>query len=190
MPHGPSSTDYFPLSLHDALPISLGFMQQIPDERFLLQEEELVDRLAVLLAGRAAEQIVFGQVSTGASNDLERATALARRMVCEFGMSDSIGPISLMTQESPFLSSANDAVHAPFSEVTAREIDLEMQGLVSTAAKNAREIRETERDLLEAVAERLLEKEVIERDEFLEILRTYREEEEGCAREAALPLGK
>jgi len=169
---------------------ALGFMQQIPDERFLLQEEELVDRLAVLLAGRAAEQIVFGQVSTGASNDLERATALARRMVCEFGMSDSIGPISLMTQESPFLSSANDAVHAPFSEVTAREIDLEIQGLVSTAAKNAREILETERELLEAVAERLLEKEVIERDEFLEILRTYREEEEGCAREAALPLGK
>src|SRR5690625_6937288 len=76
MPHGPSSTDYFPLSLHDALPISLGFMQQIPDERFLLQEEELVDRLAVLLAGRAAEQIVFGQVSTGASNEDRKSTRL------------------------------------------------------------------------------------------------------------------
>src|SRR5207249_5529141 len=78
---------------------ALGYMQQTPEDRNLLQEDELMDRLAVLLGGRAAEQIAFGKFSTGASNDLERATGLARRMICEFGMSSVIGPVAFQTSE-------------------------------------------------------------------------------------------
>src|SRR5205823_12882251 len=73
---------------------ALGYMQQTAEDRHLLQEDELMDRLAILLGGRAAEQVTFGKLSTGASNDLERASDLARRMVCEFGMSTSVGPVS------------------------------------------------------------------------------------------------
>src|SRR5690606_13399505 len=83
---------------------ALGFMQQIPEERLLLQEDELRGRLAVLLGGRAAERLVFGQVSTGASNDLERATQLAQRMVTEFGMSRALGPVAYARRESRFLA--------------------------------------------------------------------------------------
>jgi cell division protease FtsH len=153
---------------------ALGFMQQIPDERFILQQDELVDRLAVLLGGRAAEQVIFGQVSTGASNDLERATGLARRMVCEFGMSEALGPVALVTQESSFLPSAGREAPAAFSEVTAREIDQEIMSLVTAAADRAREILENDRGLLETVAQRLLRDEVIERPEFLDILAEHR----------------
>jgi cell division protease FtsH len=153
---------------------ALGFMQQIPDERFLLQQDELVDRLAVLLGGRAAEQVIFGQVSTGASNDLERATGLARRMVCEFGMSEALGPVALTVQENSFLPSSGQAAPTAFSESTAREIDREIKDLVSTAANRAREILENDRDLLELVAQKLLKDEVIERPEFLEIIDEYR----------------
>jgi cell division protease FtsH len=153
---------------------ALGFMQQIPDERFLLQEDELLDRLAVLLGGRAAEQVIFGQVSTGASNDLERATGLARRMVCEFGMSETLGPVALSTREGGFLPSSGGEAPTTFSEVTAREIDQEIQSLVSDAERRAREILENDRELLETVAQRLLADEVIERPEFLSILEEHR----------------
>ena len=74
---------------------ALGYMQQTPEDRNLLQEDELMDRLAVLLGGRAAEHVAFGKFSTGAANDLERATNLARRMICEFGMSPAIGPVDV-----------------------------------------------------------------------------------------------
>ena len=77
---------------------ALGYMQQTPEDRNLLQEDELMDRLAVLLGGRAAEHVAFGKFSTGAANDLERATTLARRMVCEFGMSTTIGPVDVPGQ--------------------------------------------------------------------------------------------
>ena len=76
---------------------ALGYMQQTPEDRNLLQEDELMDRLAVLLGGTAAEHIAFGKFSTGAANDLERATGLARRMICEFGMSTGMGPVTFQT---------------------------------------------------------------------------------------------
>jgi len=154
---------------------ALGYMQQIPEERFLLQEDELLGRLTVLLGGRAAEQITFGQVSTGASNDLERATAIARRMVCEFGMSEKLGPVALVTRDGGFLPSAGSE-HTAFSETTAREIDSEIQGLVREAADRARTILEEQAELLEVVAQKLLTDEVIERDEFLQLLAEHRGE--------------
>jgi cell division protease FtsH len=154
---------------------ALGYMQQIPDERFLLQEDELLDRLAVLLGGRAAEQIIFGQVSTGASNDLERATSIARRMVCEFGMSEALGPVALTSREGGFLPSTNQELPAAFSEKTAQLIDREVQNLVSAAADRARTTIERDRALLETLAQKLLADEVIEQPEFLEIVAAHRQ---------------
>jgi cell division protease FtsH len=153
---------------------ALGYMQQIPDERFLYQHDELLDRLAVLLGGRAAEQVTFGQVSTGASNDLERATSIARRMVCEFGMSEALGPVALATRDGGYLASAAQDGARTFSETTAREIDREVQTLVSEAADRARTILEQDGELLETLAQRLLEDEVIEREDFLALLAEYR----------------
>jgi cell division protease FtsH len=157
---------------------ALGFMQQIPDERFLLQHDELLDRLAVLLGGRAAERVVFGQVSTGASNDLERATTIARRMVCEFGMSELLGPVALASNGGEsFLPTAGQPATTTVSEETAREIDQEIQALVSAAADRAEEILRSDRELLETVARKLLDDEVIEQPEFNRILAEHRGEE-------------
>ncbi len=145
-------------------------MQQLPEERHLWQQDELLDRLAVLLGGRAAEQVVFGKVSTGASNDLERATDLARRMVCEFGMSEALGPVAYARQESRFLHTGRGDAGRATSEATAREIEMEVQALVSAAFRRAREILERRCPALEAVARHLLEHEVMEREALLRIL--------------------
>ncbi len=149
---------------------ALGYMQQLPEERMLFQEDELHDRLAVLLGGRAAEQVVFGKVSTGASNDLERATDLARRMVCEFGMSATIGPVVYARQESRFLHTRAESGAVAASEATAREIEMEVQALVTGAFERACRILERRRPEFEAVARHLLEHEVMEREDLLRIL--------------------
>mgnify|MGYP001217567482 CR=1 FL=1 len=153
---------------------ALGYMQQLPEERMLFQQDELHDRLTVLLGGRAAEQLVFGKVSTGASNDLERATDLARRMVCEFGMSETIGPVVYARQESRFLHARGEAGAVAASEATAREIEKEVQALVTGAFERACGILERRRREFEAVARHLLEHEVMERDELLRILQGSR----------------
>ena len=153
---------------------ALGYMQQLPEERHLWQEDELLDRLAVLLGGRAAEQVTFGKVSTGASNDLERATDLARRMVCEFGMSTTIGPVAYARQDTRFLQSGRSDVSRTTSEATAREIEIEVQGLVSAAFTRAREILESRRDGFERVARYLLEHEVMDGDELERVLEGMR----------------
>ena len=151
---------------------ALGYMQQVPDERNLMQQDELLDRLCVLLGGRAAEQLVFGQVSTGAANDLERATALARRMVCEFGMSEALGPVAYVRREGRFLGGAGGEVPGSYSETTAWAIDREVQALVTGALERSLELLARNRESLEAVAERLLAQEVMERAELLSILGT------------------
>jgi len=146
---------------------ALGFMQQIPEERYLLQEDELRDRLAVLLAGRAAEELTFGKVSTGASNDLERATELARRMVCEFGMSRVIGPMAYAGRGAQYLPEQRN----PAGPASADgRIDDEVRGLLAGAYDRARDVLERRRVALTAVAERLLDREVIDRDELVELL--------------------
>src|SRR5690606_8503010 len=109
---------------------ALGYTQQLPtDDRYLIQRQELYDRIAVLLAGRAAEEIVFGEISTGAGNDLERATDIARRMVAELGMSSRIGPVNLMRRQSAFLPGAESS-RGEYSEATAQVIDAEVQRLL------------------------------------------------------------
>ncbi len=149
---------------------ALGYMQQTPEDRHLLQEDELMDRLAVLLGGRAAEQVVFGKLSTGASNDLERATDLARRMVCEFGMSAAVGPVSFPRREVRDRSSDRDA--AMSEQVTVR-IESEVDALLSRAFERACQELTIRRAALDAVASTLLDKGTVDRDELLRIMKAH-----------------
>ena len=156
---------------------ALGYTQQLPtDERYLIQRQELHDRIAVLLAGRAAEEIVFGEISTGAGNDLERATDIARRMVAELGMSARIGPVNHMRRQSSFLQGAEDG-RGNYSEATAQIIDAEVQRLLVDGYNRAIEMLRKDRSILEQLARMLLDKEVVERDELRELM--------GVARDAA-----
>jgi cell division protease FtsH len=142
---------------------ALGYMQQTPEDRHLLQEDELMDRLAVLLGGRAAEQLVFGKLSTGASNDLERANDLARRMVCEFGMSQSVGPVSLQPRDARDRSSDR-------SEHINAHIESEVQALLSRAFARACQDLADHRAALDLVASTLLEQGSLDRDELIDIM--------------------
>ncbi len=142
---------------------ALGYVQQTAEDRHLLQEDELMDRLAVLLGGRAAEHVVFGKLSTGASNDLERATDLARRMVCEFGMSGSVGPVS-------FGPRGNGDRPAQMSEAVTGRIETEVQSLLARAFDRACGELTASRAALDAVAAAFLERGGLDRDERLQIM--------------------
>ena len=147
---------------------ALGYTLQRPTEdRYLLSKKELEDRIAVLLAGRAAEEVVFEEVSTGAQNDLQRATDMARSMVTEYGMSERFGPHAMGgTPRSLFLGGGNGASHLDISEATQREVDEEVEKILDGASARAREILTERRDDLEALTERLLEQETIGGDEL------------------------
>jgi cell division protease FtsH len=142
---------------------ALGYTQQLPDEeRYLMSEPELRDRIAVLLGGRSAEEIVFGFATTGAQDDLKKATEIARRMVMEFGMSEAVGPINIADGGSRFLSPAfrrGDDV----SEETEVAIDREVKAILTEARERARTIVSDHRSDLDALAKELLEKESLDR---------------------------
>ena len=148
---------------------ALGYMQQTPEDRNLLQEDELMDRLAVLLGGRAAEHIAFGKYSTGAANDLERATGLARRMVCEFGMSSTIGPVAFPTNDNRGRR-AGDSGSGEWSEEATGRIETEVQTLLTRAFDNAVATLSRRRAVLDGMAEALLIQGSLEREEFLALL--------------------
>jgi cell division protease FtsH len=148
---------------------ALGYTQQLPtDDRYLVQRQELKDRLAVLMGGRAAEEIVFGDTSTGAGNDLERATDMARRMVAELGMSPKLGPVNFARRQSAFLQAENG--HIDYSEATAQLIDGELQLLLVEGYDRALDILRQDRDILDRLAQLLLDKEVVERDELRKLM--------------------
>ncbi len=150
---------------------ALGHTLQLPtDERYLLTVEELQNRLAVLLGGRAAEVIVFGQVSTGAQNDLERATKIARRMVTEYGMSEKMGPVSYEQERPNIFLGGGMGTQKDYSPETAREIDEEVKRMVSKAEELALRTLTEHRGLLERIARRLSEVELLEREEIQKIL--------------------
>ncbi|MFN4278835.1 ATP-dependent zinc metalloprotease FtsH4 [Thermosynechococcus sp.] len=149
---------------------ALGYTLQLPTEdRFLLDEQELRAQIATLLGGRSAEEIVFGTITTGAANDLQRATDLAERMVRSYGMSKVLGPLAFEQQQSTFLTS-NGMMLRAVSEETAQAIDREVKEIVEAAHQQALNILKENRDLLEAIAQKLLEKEVIEGEELHELL--------------------
>jgi cell division protease FtsH len=153
---------------------ALGYTLQLPTEdRYLLTRSELLDRLAVLLGGRAAEQITYGEVSTGAQNDLQRAADIARRMVKEYGMSERLGAVAFEPERRPLFLPAGDGLGLggkAYSEETAREIDEEVKRIVDETEARVREIL-TQRDGdLKAIAQRLLQKEVLEGQELRQLL--------------------
>ncbi|HXZ60498.1 MAG TPA: ATP-dependent zinc metalloprotease FtsH [Steroidobacteraceae bacterium] len=144
---------------------ALGYTQQQPTEdRYLLKHGELLDRLDVLLGGRGAEQLVFRELSTGAQNDLQRATDLARDMVTRYGMSESLGPATFAAARRPlFLPESGAAPRAEYSERTAEVIDDEVRKLLVAAEQRVRETLVARGTQLTAVAQELLRHEVIDR---------------------------
>jgi cell division protease FtsH len=139
-------------------------MQRPLEDRYLLTEPELRDRLVILLGGRTAEELSFGQISTGAQNDLERATEIARAMVTEYGMSGKLGPLSFghngfRGREGQILFPAE---RQEMSEATARLVDEEVSKLVNDAHNRAREILQSRKDLMAKLSAVLMTREVIE----------------------------
>jgi len=151
---------------------ALGYTMQLPTEdRYLMTKTELEDRMAVMMGGRVAEEVIFDEISTGAQNDLFRATDVARSMVREYGMSAHLGPITFERERRPlFLETVMPPGTKDYSEATAQEIDREVANLVDRAYRRAKEILERERPLLEKAAKILLEKEVLEGEELRAIL--------------------
>lgn len=142
---------------------ALGYTLQLPTEdRFLLSETELRGQIATMLGGRSAEEIVFGSITTGAANDLQRATDLAERMVMTYGMSKVLGPQAYEQQQASFLGNGSSNQRRAVSEETAEAIDQEIKEIVETAHQQALDILQSNRDLLETITAKLLETEVIE----------------------------
>ncbi|MEH1850113.1 MAG: ATP-dependent zinc metalloprotease FtsH4 [Nostoc sp.] len=151
---------------------ALGYTLQLPTEdRFLMNEAELRGQIATLLGGRSAEEIVFNSITTGASNDLQRATDLAERMVTAYGMSKVLGPLAYQQgQQAAFLGNGGANPRRAVSEETSKAIDSEVKEIVETAHEQALEILRQNRDLLEAIATQLLETEVIEGEKLHSLL--------------------
>ena len=150
---------------------ALGYTLQLPtEERFLNSKEELQGQIATLLGGRSAEEIVFGKITTGAANDLQRATDLAEQMVGTYGMSDTLGPLAYDKQGGgQFLGRGNNPRRS-VSDATAQAIDKEVRGLVDKAHDDALAILRQNMALLESIAQQILEKEVIEGDDLRQML--------------------
>jgi len=151
---------------------ALGYTLQLPTEdRYLMSRSELVERLAILLGGRSAEEIVFGEISTGAQNDLQKATEIAKSMVKEYGMSEALGPITYEKERRPlFLETGFAPASKDYSEETAEAIDREIKRLIDEAHERALLLLKEHRDKLDRLAAALLEKEVLEGDEVKQLL--------------------
>ena len=151
--------------------LALGLTQQLPvDETHSYPREYLLNNIMILLGGRAAEELVLKDFTTGAGNDIERATALARKMVCEWGMSDEMGPLSYGKKEEQIFLGREFATHKDYSEETAKKIDTEVSRIVTTAYENAKKILSDHMDLLNRIAAELLEKEVLNGAELDEMI--------------------
>jgi len=151
---------------------ALGYTMQLPlEDRYLMQRKDLLAQLAVLLGGRTAEEIALGEISTGAQNDLQRATDIARAMVTEWGMSDSLGAINYDGHKrNKFLDIQLGPERGAYAEDTARLIDAEVKRIMTDAHNEARRILTDRRDELESVTRRLLEIEVMEGEELRRLL--------------------
>ena len=147
---------------------ALGYTMQIEEgERVLMSREDMLSQLATLTGGRAAEEVVFGSITSGASNDIEKATQIARAMITRYGMSDQFGMVALETVNNPDLSSDSSLVCSP--ETSAR-VDAEVQSLIAAAHDKAVGILKRDRDVMDKLAAYLLEKETITGAEFMDIL--------------------
>ena len=150
---------------------ALGLTQQLPvDERHTYPKDYLINNLAILLGGRAAEEMVLDTVTTGAGNDIERATTLARKMVCEWGMSETMGPLSYAQGDEQIFLGREIAKHRDFSERTAQTIDNEVRELVTSAHQRALTLLKENLDTLNALAKALLEEETLDANDVEAIM--------------------
>jgi cell division protease FtsH len=159
---------------------ALGYTMQRPTEdRYLMTRQELLDKLAVLLGGRVAEEVIFGEVSTGAHDDLSKATDIAKSMVKEFGMSEKLGHITFeKDRRSVFLDVAPAISAKDYSDETAREIDSEIKRIVENAYNIVKQTLTENKELLEKVATTLLEKEVLEGEELRQLIKEGKEQDD------------
>lgn len=150
---------------------ALGYTIQVPTEdRFLMKKTELLNKIASLLGGRAAEEIIFGDISTGAHNDLARATDIARSMIKEYGMSDQLGQVYFADEKRSYFLDVGGKARGDYSEATAELIDTEIREIIDEQYKRAKEILLDRKDALMRGAQLLLEKEKLEGDEIRAIL--------------------
>jgi cell division protease FtsH len=150
---------------------ALGYTLQLPTEdRYLMTKSELLDRLAVLLGGRIAEELIFGEISTGAHNDLQRASDIARKMVKDFGMSEKLGLVTFNGERPGFLLPGLSSHIKEYSEVTAKEIDDEVKTLIDSTYQRVKGILTQKKEKLQKLAETLLEKETLEGEELRKII--------------------
>ena len=150
---------------------ALGYTQQRPTEdRYLMTRPELLDRLAVLLGGRVAEELVFGEISTGAQNDLQRATAIARSMVAEYGMSDRLGLVTYESARQPMFLPESYTPNKTYSETKATQIDEEISSVMEQTHQRVHDILSGRRKVLDSLAHLLSEKEIVQGEELRQML--------------------
>jgi cell division protease FtsH len=146
---------------------ALGVTQQLPlDDRHTYSKDYLISQIAVLMGGRAAEEIFLGHLTTGAGNDIERATELARKMVCEWGMSETLGPLTFGQKEEQIFLGKEFARHKDYSEETARDIDAEIRGIVTENYEKAKKVVQENQETVTRIAEALLERETLDASEI------------------------
>src|ERR1700688_1850644 len=156
--------------------MALGVTQQLPlDDRYTYSRDYLMTQLATMFGGRVAEELVFSQTPTGAGDDIEQGTELARKMVCQWGMSEELGPMTFGRREEQVFLGRDIAHHRDYSEHTAIEIDREVRRMVDAAFQRARKLLADNLPLLHAVSDRLLEKEVLDGNEVAEMVKAYQE---------------
>ncbi len=154
---------------------ALGVTMQLPtDERYTHSKKFLENSLCILFGGRVAEKIIFDEITTGAGNDIERASDMARKMVCAWGMSEELGPLTFGKKEEQIFLGREISQHRDFSEDTARKIDAEVQKIILTANKTVTSLLTENKDVLKRMAEDLLEKETIGLEEIERILTELR----------------
>ena len=164
---------------------ALGVTMQLPiDEKHGYTKEYIEGRLAILMGGRAAEELIFNELTTGAGNDIEQATQIARKMVCEWGMSDVLGPMTFGKKNEEIFLGREIQSHRDYSEVTARMIDEEVVRIVRKAQSTADQILKKNIDKLHNLSKALLEHETIDGEEVLTVMegREIKRSKNGAAR--------
>ncbi|MDP2971169.1 MAG: cell division protein FtsH, partial [Deltaproteobacteria bacterium] len=151
---------------------ALGITQQLPiDEKHTYPKDYRLNNIAVMMGGRIAEELVLNSQTTGAGNDIERSTELARKMVCEWGMSEKLGPLAFGQKEEQIFLGREISQHRDYSEETARLIDAEIRGIVTQSYEKAKEIIHGNMDALQRLASTLLEKEVLDGNQIERIIK-------------------
>lgn len=168
--------------------MALGYTLTLPTEdRFLMSKSQMLDEITVLLGGRVAEQIVFNEITTGAQNDLERCTDIARRMVCEYGMTENLGPLTLGRRHGPVFLGRDGAEDRNYSEDVAEKIDAEIRSIVDSCYQRATELLTENREILDRISVALLEKETISSEELDRLIAGEPEPKESDSSESQPP---